>query len=134
MKLEILTPSKKVLTTETEWVTIPGEIGEMTILPEHLPILTTLETGVLKFEREGGVSRMAVHYGYASVQKDTVTVLSEMVEKAEDIDVSRASAAEKKAQEELQGLVAKEKAEEDRMKKFDAKLKRSITRQNAAGH
>lgn len=133
LKLEVLTPQRKILTTETGWVTIPGEQGELGILPEHLPVLTSLDTGILIYEHDGRPRRMAVHYGYASVQGDTVTVLSEMVEKAEEIDLERARRAEQRAREELRRLIEQQHAEEYRMRKYEAKLRRSMMRQHAGG-
>ena len=132
LKLEILTPTKKVLTTETQWVTLPGSLGELGILPEHLPLMTTMDTGVLQFERGGKVVKMAVHYGYATVSDDAITVLSEMVEKADEIDLDRARNAESKARAELERLIGEQQAEDHRMNKFTAKLQRALIRQQAA--
>ena len=129
LKLEILTPTKKVLTTETQWVTLPGTLGELGVLPEHLPLMTTMESGVLQFERGGKAVKMAIHYGYASVSNDAISVLSEMVELEGEIDVDRARKAESKAREELQRLISDQQAEESRMNKFEAKLKRALIRQ-----
>ncbi|MDH4246782.1 MAG: F0F1 ATP synthase subunit epsilon, partial [Deltaproteobacteria bacterium] len=100
--------------------------------PEHLPLTTTMESGVLQFERGGKTVKLAVHYGYASVSEDAITVLSEMVEKGEEIDLERARGAESKARVELQKLISEQGAEEHLMNKYEAKLKRAIIRQQAS--
>ncbi|MDH5751911.1 MAG: F0F1 ATP synthase subunit epsilon [Deltaproteobacteria bacterium] len=134
LKLEIITPDRKVLSTETPWVTVPGEMGELGVLPQHLPLLTTLESGVLQYEQSGKPVKMAIHYGYASIIDDKVTVLSEMVEQGGHIDIERAKKAELKAREEIQRLLAKQDEENHRMNKYEAKLKRALIRQQASGN
>ena len=127
LQLEIITPQREELSIQTGWVTLPGSEGEMGILPEHIPLMTTLESGILQYEQGGTVSRIAVHYGYAQVHGNKVTVLSEMAELGQSIDGGRARSAEKKAREELDRL--SKEGESSRMKKFQAKLERAIVRQ-----
>ena len=130
LQLEIVTPRQTVLQAQAEWVVVPGSVGELGILPEHVPLVTTLESGVLQFEAGGEVNRVAVHYGYAQVQGGSVTVLAEMAERAGEIDLPRARAAEEKARSELQELIGRQDAEEARLNQLEAKLKRAIVRQS----
>ena len=135
LSLEIVTPQRKVLEAQTEWVTLPGSEGEMGILPEHIPLVTTLETGILTYAGEQGNQSLAVHWGYAQVEKNRVTVLAELAESAEDIDVERARDAEIRAKEELSqiNLSADDwESEKRRLDKYELKLKRSLVRQQAA--
>lgn len=127
--LEILTPEKRVLTTETPFVTLPGTLGELGILPHHIPLMTTVESGVLSYESEGRRKQAAVHYGYARVEANKVTVLSEMVELADEVDLERAHGAEQRAREALAKLVSQQDAEEGRLKKYEAKIGRALVRQ-----
>jgi F-type H+-transporting ATPase subunit epsilon len=53
LTLEVVTPSKVILETEAEYVTIPGELGELGILPSHIPLLTNLQSGVLSYKKSG---------------------------------------------------------------------------------
>lgn len=133
LTLDILTPQRRVLSTETPWVTVPGSQGELGILPEHIPLVTTVDSGILAYEREGQRRRAAVHYGYAQVQGDTVTVLAEMVELAEEVDLERARNAAQRAREMLRQLSAEKEAERQRMEVYEAKLKRALVRQQLAG-
>jgi F-type H+-transporting ATPase subunit epsilon len=132
LTLEVLTPRKRVLSVETPWVTIPGSQGELGVLPEHIPLVTTVDTGILQFEQDGNRRRAAVHYGYAQVQGDRVTLLSEMVELSDEIDLERAREAEQRARTMLRDLIAQQNEERDRLDKYEAKLKRAMVRQQAA--
>ena len=130
LTLEIITPQKRVLSAETPFVTVPGTVGELGILPEHIPLVTTVESGVLSYEEDGQRKQAAVHYGYAQVEGNKVTVLSKMVEQDGEIDTERARDAEKRAREKLAELIAAKNEEMDDMNKYEAKLKRALVRQS----
>ena len=128
LQLEIVTPERMVLNVSADWVTVPGSEGELGILPEHVPLVTALETGVLQYAADGAVNRLAVHYGYAQVQGTTVMVLAQMAEQSDGIDKSRAQDAERKAREKLAELISAQNEEEYRIDKYEAKLKRALVR------
>jgi F-type H+-transporting ATPase subunit epsilon len=128
LHLEIVTPQRRILQTSAEWVTIPGIEGEIGVLPEHVPLVTSVESGILSYSDGGSVRRVAVHHGYAQVQGNHITVLPEVAETGAEIDMDRARRAEQRAREELE-RIQREQNEEDRMKKYEAKLKRSMVRQ-----
>lgn len=132
LELEIVTPEQMVLATGADWVTVPGSEGELGILPEHVPLVTALDSGVLQFSVDGSVRRVAVHYGYAQVQGTTVTILAQMAEEAGEIDLGRAKEAERQAREKLAELIAAQNEEENRMEIYEAKLKRALVRQSLA--
>ena len=129
LTLEILTPARQVLKTEAAGVTLPGIMGELGILPEHVPLVTQLASGLLSYEANGQRRYCAVHYGYARVEDDHITVLCEMAEPIEEINLERARSAEGKAREELNRLLQTQEAEELRLKKYEAKLHRAMVRQ-----
>ena len=107
LQLEVVTPSQKILHVETQSVTLPGSAGEMGILPNHIPLVTTLESGVLSYwEEKSQRKSIAVHWGYAQVEGNRITVLAEVAEVAEEIDLERAAKAEQKAAKELQKIVS----------------------------
>ncbi len=134
LTLEILTPQKRVLSTETPWVTLPGSEGELGILPQHVPLVTAMGSGVLAYEEDGQRKQAAVHYGYVQVAADRVTLLSQMLEPAEEIDLERARQAEQKAREQLRSAAAGGKDENGiPFEKIESKLKRALVRQKAAG-
>ena len=132
MQLEVVTPSRKMLEVAVESVTLPGSEGELGVLPEHIPLVTTLHTGVLSYSSNGETRVLAVHWGYVQVEAGRVSVLVELAESADEIDVDRARSAETRARETLSGIsVSGEnwEAEQQRLTKYEAKFKRALVRQ-----
>lgn len=104
LKLELVTPYRKVLTLDVDEITAPGTLGELGILPGHTPLLTTLKIGELSFKQNGKVSFVAVNWGYLEVAEDQVTILVDTAEKADEIDLERAKAALSRAEDALRKL------------------------------
>ena len=136
LNLEVVTPHRTVLVEDVESVTLPGIEGELGILPEHIPLLTTLDTGIMSYKSSSGKTQaIAVHWGYAQVEGNSVRVLAELAETAEEIDLQRAKEAEKKAKNMLVSGISSTtdlEDEQSRQKKYEGKLKRSIVRQTVA--
>jgi len=102
LKLRIITPERIVFDEENiDSVTLPGILGEMTILPQHAPIMTELRAGPVLFRRAGEEVDLALSGGFMEVRDDTVIVLADTAERSDEIDVARAEEARRKAQEEL---------------------------------
>ncbi|MCK5825538.1 MAG: F0F1 ATP synthase subunit epsilon [Desulfuromusa sp.] len=109
LKLEMVTPYKRVLSEEVDEITAPGFIGELGILPEHTPLLTTLKVGELTYKKGPETFHVAVNWGYLEVENDTVTVLVDTAERADEIDLARAKAALGRAEAALKGLSQEDK-------------------------
>jgi F-type H+-transporting ATPase subunit epsilon len=103
IELIIVTPERQLLRETVVEVTLPGADGQLGILPGHAPLITELGVGELTYQaKNSGASQpMAILSGFAEVLGDRVTVLAEMAERPEEIDVSRAEAAKKRAEERL---------------------------------
>ena len=136
LSLEVVTPFRTVLNEDVDSVTLPGIEGELGILPEHVPLLTTLDAGIMSYVNDSGNTQaIAVHWGYAQVDRNNVRVLAELAETADEIDLSRAQDAEKKAKELLQSgdpTASEWEDEESRQKIYENKLRRSFVRQAVA--
>ena len=135
LSLEVVTPHRAVLIEDVDSVTLPGIEGELGILPEHIPLLTILDTGIMSYISNGNKQVIAVHWGYAQVEGNSVRVLAELAETAEEIDLQRAKEAEKKAKNMLVSGISSTtdlEDEQSRQKKYEGKLKRSIVRQTVA--
>ena len=136
LNLEVVTPFRTVLNEDVESVTLPGIEGEMGILTEHVPLLTTLDAGIMSYvNNSGNTQAIAVHWGYAQVEGNNVRVLAELAETADEIDLPRAQEAEKKAKELLQSgdpTASELEDEERRQKIYENKLRRSFVRQTLA--
>lgn len=103
-KLEIVTPYGLVVDDVAEELTAPSVSGQITILPGHHPLLTSLKVGELSYKRKGVTEYLAISWGFAEVTFDKVTILVETAERAIDIDLTRAEAAKKRAEERLKSL------------------------------
>jgi F-type H+-transporting ATPase subunit epsilon len=130
INLEVVTPQKVLLTTEAEYVTLPGEIGELGILPGHIPLLTSLRSGVLSYKTGGTLNKIAVHFGYAEVCRDQVTVLADVAELANNINIERARSAQQSAESALAEAL-KETDQHERVESLNQDLQKAITRQTA---
>ena len=109
LKLEMVTPYKKVLSEDVDEITAPGFIGELGLLPGHTPLLTTLKVGELSYKKGSEIFHIAVNWGYLEVEDDTATVLVDTAERADEIDLARAKAALGRAEEVLKGLSQEDK-------------------------
>lgn len=102
IQLVIVTPERQILKETVSEVTMPGADGYLGVLPGHAPLITELGVGELTYRTTGGKSELlAVIRGFAEVLPDHVSVLAETAEFAEDIDLPRAEAALKRAQERI---------------------------------
>ncbi len=99
--LEVVTPEKKVVSELVDIVMAPGEEGEFGVLPNHIPFLTKLKVGELRYRIGNNQRYAAIMGGYAEVLPDRVTVLATAAEEAGDIDVIRAKAARERAEARL---------------------------------
>ncbi|MBE0598843.1 MAG: F0F1 ATP synthase subunit epsilon [Desulfuromonadales bacterium] len=129
LRLEMVTPYKHILSQEVTEVTAPGAVGEFGILPGHTPMLTTLRIGELSYRQGSAVYHVAVNWGFVEVENDTVTVLVETAEPADEIDLERAKAALGRAEAALQQLTPEDKE----FAAMQAALERAMIRIQVAG-
>jgi len=102
IQLVIVTPERQILKETVSEVTMPGADGYLGVLPGHAPLITELGAGELSYRTPGGqTGLLAVIRGFAEVLSDRVSILAETAEFAEDIDLDRAQAALKRAQERI---------------------------------
>ena len=124
----IVSQDRMVFEGDVDIVVLPGTDGEMGILPHHAPLLTTLKIGVIKVRSSGKEEVFTVAGGVAEVQPDVVTVLADAAENVEEIDVARAEAARRRAEEILSKGVP---TDSDAYLKMEAALRRSNLRLDA---
>ncbi|MGD0751487.1 MAG: ATP synthase F1 subunit epsilon [Anaerolineales bacterium] len=101
IRCEIVSQDRTVFQGLADMVLLPGTDGEMGILPHHAPLLTTLKYGIIKVRSQGHETLFTVAGGIAEIQPDIITVLADAAENVEEIDISRAQAARKRAEESL---------------------------------
>jgi len=121
--LEVVSPHGLVVKEQVDEVNaIPGSEGEFGVMPGHMGFVTTLKIGVLSYKSSGAEKYIFVNSGYAEVTASNISILADSAEKAEDIDVERAIAAQKRAEERLK------QAEEIDFARATAALERATAR------
>ena len=101
LTLEIVTPERSLASEVVDEVQLPGSDGYFGVLPGHAPLLATLQVGELWYRIGQEKHYLAVAFGFAEVLPERVTVLAQIAERPEDIDVPRAEAAKKRAEERI---------------------------------
>jgi F-type H+-transporting ATPase subunit epsilon len=129
IRCEIVSQDRTVFQDDVDSILLPGSSGEMGILPHHAPVLTTLKYGVIKVRRHGKEELFAVAGGVAEVQPTIVTILADAAENIADIDIVRAKAARKRAEDALAKLSSDE--DRDTYLIMEAALRRSNLRLDA---
>ncbi len=129
IRCEIISQDRIVYQGDVDIVLIPGIEGEMGILPNHSPLLTLIDYGVITTRSAKEEEYFTVSGGIAEIQPDKVTILADAAENVEEIDITRAEAARKRAEEMLHDDIMDKV---DDYLKFRAALKRSTLRINAA--
>jgi F-type H+-transporting ATPase subunit epsilon len=127
IQLEVVTPERLVVNDTAEYIEIPGKTGYLGVMPGHAPLITELAVGEISYTTGNQTKRLAVAWGFAEVLPNKVTILAETAEKAEEIDTTRAEAAKRKAEAEI------EKAGPEGDTDAQAALQRAQTRLEVAG-
>jgi F-type H+-transporting ATPase subunit epsilon len=127
LNLEIVTPEKKVLSEAVEVVTVPTTNGEIGILTDHAPLISTLKSGVLSFTRGGGATeKMAVAGGFVEVSGNNVSILADIAERADEIDLESARREQETAEKNLgawkDGSEEEFETERERLERAQARL------------
>lgn len=112
LKLEIVTPEKKVFDDEVESVTVPTASGEAGIFPNHAPLVSALKPGILSYSQKGGAEKMAVTGGFVEVSANKVSVLADSAETFDEVDVD-AARTEREAAEKALAAAATSPIEEN---------------------
>ena len=123
LRLDIVTAEKVVYSDEVDLLVVPGIEGELGILPHHAPLMTTLKVGELKIKKGEEEFYLAVSGGFLEVRPDRVIILAEAAERVEEIDISRAEAARRRAEEQL-----KRQLSQADTASTEAALRRSLAR------
>ena len=126
IRCEIVSQDRTVFQGDVDIVVLPGSAGEMGILPNHAPVLTTLKYGVIKVRRNNKEELFAVAGGVAEVQPTIITILADAAENVQDIDIVRAKAAKKRAEDALANLSPE--SDRDSYLVMEAALRRSNLR------
>lgn len=123
MKIEIVTPEKVAYSEEADQVTIPTPEGEITVLPNHIPLVTQLLPGELTVKKGSQYSILASGGGFAEVTGKKVSVVTDLAQRPEEIDERDAEEARKRAE---RALVEKERLSEEEFAVTAANLQKAL--------
>jgi F-type H+-transporting ATPase subunit epsilon len=101
LSLLVVSADRSLVNEQVDEVEIPGAEGYFGVLPGHTPLLATLQVGTLWYRQGSEKHYLAIAFGFAEVQPDRVTILAQIAEKADEIDVGRAEVAKQRAEERL---------------------------------
>ena len=121
--VSIVTPSGAVFEADAEHVSTRTTAGEIGIYPEHIPLIAPLEITMVEVATSSGVKKIAVSSGFLEVRPDSVTIVSQAAELADHIDLARAQAAKRRAEERL-------KQKDIDVQRAELALQRAINRIN----
>ena len=127
LTLEIVTPDRALVSQQVDEVELPGSEGYFGVLPGHTPLLASLQVGEMWYRMGQEKHYLAIAFGFAEVLPDRVTVLAQIAERAEDIDVTRAESAKQRAEQR----VARPQAEMD-FERARVALLKALTRLQVA--
>src|SRR4051812_18331990 len=101
IQLQVVSADRMLVNGAVDEVEIPGSGGYFGVLPGHTPLLALLQVGELAYRQGQETHYLAVGQGFAEVQPDRVTILAQVAERADEIDVARAEAAKQRAEQRL---------------------------------
>ncbi|MCR4796978.1 MAG: ATP synthase F1 subunit epsilon [Lachnospiraceae bacterium] len=127
-KVEIITPDRIFYSGDASMVEFNTTEGEIGVYKNHVPTTVVLAPGVVTIHEEGENKKAAVHSGFAEILNEKVTLLAEIAEWPDEIDVERAKAAEARANERI----SRKDADVD-LKRAELALRRSLVRQSLIG-
>ncbi|MGQ9499306.1 MAG: F0F1 ATP synthase subunit epsilon [Dissulfurimicrobium sp.] len=130
--LEIVTPTRLVVSEQVDLATAPGVDGVFGVMANHSPLLATLKIGEMHYTNGAKSERLAVSGGFCEISNNRMTVLTEAAEISTEIDVERALRAKERAERRLQE--AQQQKEKIDVARAQAALARSIVRLKVAGH
>lgn len=102
LHLKMFTPERTVYDADVSEITVPTKMGEISILPNHIPLVSVLESGEMRLKKDGEEIPMALAGGFITIETgNQVHLLTDAAERVEEIDIARAEAARARAEEYL---------------------------------
>jgi F-type H+-transporting ATPase subunit epsilon len=126
LQLRIVTIERLVVNETVDEVQIPGIEGSFGVLPGHTPLLAMLGAGELVYRQGTTTHNFMMAFGFAEVQPDRVTILAEVAERPEEIDIERAEAAKVRAEQLLAAAVIDLDAERARIALLKALIRLQV--------
>lgn len=130
LQLQFVTPERALAHEPVDEIVLPGEAGDFGVLPGHAPLLANLRTGEMWYRRGNEKTFAFLDGGFAEILPDRVSILAQVAERADDIDLARAEAAKRRAEE----LLAKPEVTNVDFEKARIALLRALSRLQVSRH
>ena len=125
LNLEIVTPEKRVLSEPVDAVTVPTASGEIGILTNHAPLISSLRSGILSYTKGGTTQKMVISGGFVEVSANNVSILADVAEDSAEVD-TEAARIEREAAERIvrdwKGTEEELESEIERLERANARL------------
>ena len=108
INLEILTPDKILIREEIDEITVPTTSGYITVLPEHVPLLTQVQSGEITIRNNGSVENFAITGGFMEVLENKIKILGDYAVRSKDIEIAKAEEAKRRAERLMNEKVSRE--------------------------
>ncbi|MCD4761844.1 ATP synthase F1 subunit epsilon [bacterium] len=129
IKFEIVTPERVVLKEKITQVSVPTKQGEITVLPNHIPLVASLQPGVILIKKSNGEEDvMSISGGFLEVLKNKVVILADMAERAEEIDIDEVEEARQRAEKTIK---SEQHFDRERFASISAQLAHELARTRA---
>ncbi|MEA3398415.1 MAG: ATP synthase F1 subunit epsilon [Patescibacteria group bacterium] len=130
IKFEIVTPEKTVLKEEVLQISVPTKQGEITVLPNHIPLVAGLMPGVIELvKKDNARDIMSVSGGFIEILKNKVVILADTAERAEEINIEKAEKAKRIAEETMKDT---RRFDAERFASINAQIAKELARTRAA--
>jgi F-type H+-transporting ATPase subunit epsilon len=130
IRLQFVTPERALASEDVDELQLPGEDGSFGVLPGHAPLLAALRTGEMWYRKGREVFHAFIDGGFAEVLPDRVSIMAQVAERAEDIDLARAEAARRRAEE----LLSQPASGDADLERTRIAMLKALTRLNVARH
>ncbi|MFT8555966.1 F0F1 ATP synthase subunit epsilon [Liquorilactobacillus hordei] len=135
LTVSVVTPDGNVYESQTRLAVFKTTVGEIGILPNHIPLIASLEIDEVRIKVQGTDDKfdeIAVSGGFVEFSNNVATVVANSAEKKENIDASRATKARERAERRLE--TAKQNNDVDTAKRAEISLRKAVNRINISGH
>ncbi|MCH5464708.1 F0F1 ATP synthase subunit epsilon [Levilactobacillus tujiorum] len=132
LSVSIVTPDGRVYEHDGELLVIKTKLGQLGIMPNHVPVISSLEVDEVRIKHDGEEDEVAVNGGFLEFSDNVATIVADSAERQDDIDVGRAESARDRAQAAIKK--AQEEHDADTLARAEVALRRAINRINVANH
>ncbi|WP_407887445.1 F0F1 ATP synthase subunit epsilon [Levilactobacillus sp. N40-8-2] len=132
LSVSIVTPDGRVYEDDGELLVIKTKLGQLGIMPNHVPVISSLEVDEVRVKHDGEEDEIAVNGGFLEFSDNVATIVADSAERQDDIDVGRAESARARAQAAIKK--AQDAHDEDTLARAEVALRRAINRINVANH